>query len=204
MSANPAVHGRGSSFDFILLLPQKICSGWVGVYCDIGEEARLLCVLLPGDIIAHYPGCFTKALTDVRTEPCEMGSHSVRPFIQQTLRLTYYNAVHRLGEFLFDAYTRLERQRLTVGSGFELPLNQREVGELLGLSAVHINRSFKALRPFVRYERRRIFIDDLEGLTQVLGHSSRDDDTAQKAPPEQVLQTSDQIAQAALVAEVKG
>jgi len=45
-----------------------------------------------------------------------------------------------------------------------LPLTQQQLGEVLGMSAVHINRTIKALRPCLRFENHHVHIEKPERI----------------------------------------
>lgn len=55
------------------------------------------------------------------------------------------NAMERMSAFLLDLFARLDAGRLTHEGRFDFPLTQPQLGELLGLTAVHVNRTLKRL-----------------------------------------------------------
>ncbi|WP_237477224.1 Crp/Fnr family transcriptional regulator [Lichenibacterium dinghuense] len=55
-------------------------------------------------------------------------------------------AGERLGHLLCELLARLRMAGLSTDDGYALPLSQVEVSDVLGLSAVHVNRVFKELR----------------------------------------------------------
>lgn len=55
-------------------------------------------------------------------------------------------AAQRLAHFLCEQYVRMRSQNLVNQGSFELPISQATLGDVLGLSAVHMNRSLQALR----------------------------------------------------------
>jgi CRP-like cAMP-binding protein len=63
----------------------------------------------------------------------------------------------------------LERLKIVGGNnadGFVFPLTQQELGECLGLTAVHVNRTLQELRrrKLIELENRRVSILDLPRL----------------------------------------
>ena len=54
------------------------------------------------------------------------------------------------------------------GDAYDFPLTQQELGECLGLTSVHINRTLQALRKLkmITVEDRRVTIHDLPGLSR--------------------------------------
>lgn len=57
------------------------------------------------------------------------------------------NALHRVAHLLCEMHYRFDRAKLTRdGGSFDLPLTQSEIGEALGLSTVHVNRTVQLLK----------------------------------------------------------
>lgn len=54
--------------------------------------------------------------------------------------------VARMAHFFCELETRLEVVGLATGGSYDLPINQTELGECLGLTAVHVNRTLQQLR----------------------------------------------------------
>jgi hypothetical protein len=166
VSPTSLIHRLGSSLALGERVPRRILNGWVGIYRYTNEEERLFCVLLPGDSIARYPGCSIRALSAVESELCEGAAESLQPFIRQSFRLSQYDASARLVDFLFDAFCRLRLANVISGLSYRLPLTQLQMGELLGMSTVHVNRVMNALPPSIRVTKRDVHIEDLERLTK--------------------------------------
>lgn len=55
------------------------------------------------------------------------------------------SARERMARLLVDFHTRLSPIDLVVDDGFHLPLTQEIIGDLLGLTAVHVNRTIRGL-----------------------------------------------------------
>ena len=55
------------------------------------------------------------------------------------------SARERLAAFLLDLHQRLTQVGLTQGARFDLPLTQEQIGDALGLTSVHVNRTIRAL-----------------------------------------------------------
>jgi len=56
------------------------------------------------------------------------------------------NGASRIAHWFSEIYTRLSSVGLIHSLSFELPITQIELGDMLGMSAVHINRSLQTLR----------------------------------------------------------
>ena len=65
---------------------------------------------------------------------------------QSILSLSRRSALDRVAYFLCELHLRLAAVGRTEGNGFSLPLTQSDLGEVLGLSAVHVNRTLQELR----------------------------------------------------------
>jgi len=78
------------------------------------------------------------------------------------------SALSHLAHLLCEVFTRLRAVGLTEASSCNLPFTQAELGDALGLSTVHVNRTLQALRGegLITLERGRLTILDWKGLAQ--------------------------------------
>lgn len=86
------------------------------------------------------------------------------------------DALQRLAHFLCEIYYRLRTVGLvSAGAQFELAMTQAELGEALGLSTVHINRTIQQLRKrkLITMGHGTVSILDLAGLEAVASFDSR-------------------------------
>lgn len=81
------------------------------------------------------------------------------------------SAEHRLAHLFCELYLRMKIVGLVDGNEFELPVTQAELGDTLGLSTVHVNRSLQSLRAaqLVSFKDRRLVIEDMAGLKRLSG-----------------------------------
>jgi CRP-like cAMP-binding protein len=56
------------------------------------------------------------------------------------------NAIGRMAHLFCEMYIRLELVGLTRASSYDLPVSQQELGEMLGMTPVHANRTLQQLR----------------------------------------------------------
>ena len=79
------------------------------------------------------------------------------------------DAIARAAHLLCELHVRLEDVGLTDDGQFELPLTQAHAGDVLGLSAVHVNRVIQELRArsVVTWDRRRVQIKDWDALVDI-------------------------------------
>ena len=133
---------------------------------------QIIALLLPGDLSQPF-GVARQTLshslmTLSAASVCEISPRALRaltrsnPRIEDALWLDLHlerdltselvvslgrrSATERLACFFCEIYYRLAAIRLIEQPIFEIPLIQTEVADLLGLSAVHVNRSLKELR----------------------------------------------------------
>ncbi len=75
-------------------------------------------------------------------------------------------ALERIAHLLAELYVRHVVISGAVGDSFALPITQSELGDTMGLSTVHVNRTLKVLRQrnLVRMQSGRVDILDFRGL----------------------------------------
>lgn len=76
------------------------------------------------------------------------------------------SAYSRIADLLCELFVRARAVGLTHGDTMELPITQSELGDALGLSAVHVNRVLQELRAdgFISSRGRTLVINDWPGL----------------------------------------
>lgn len=77
------------------------------------------------------------------------------------------NALHRVSHLLCEMHFRLDMAGLVRDDGsFDLPLTQAELGEALGLSTVHVNRTVQVLRRLglATWRDKVVTLPDPEGM----------------------------------------
>ncbi len=74
--------------------------------------------------------------------------------------------LERVAHFVLEMHARLRAAGCAEDRSFDLPLSQEIIGDLLGLSAPHINRMLHELKAehLISVDRRRFTIEDLQGL----------------------------------------
>lgn len=173
-------------------------SGWVCSYHNLEDGSRqILDVFVPGDIIGLRECAFRHRLVSLLTltdaELCPFPQERLglvfsrssvlsRLFfvvsatdqailLQRMINLGRRNALQKLAHFLVEICERLKRACVEVEDTFYLPFSQAMLGDTLGLSSVHVNRTCKTLREMGLIGRRHHALDvlDLEGLKQLAG-----------------------------------
>jgi CRP-like cAMP-binding protein len=79
------------------------------------------------------------------------------------------DAYNRIAHLICELVVRMRAVGLTEGDTVELPITQREIGDAMGLSNVHVNRVLTDLRKegLIEIDRRRIRVPDWEKLKVV-------------------------------------
>ena len=79
------------------------------------------------------------------------------------------SAYGRVSHFLLELFIRLERSGQTDGLSFDMPLTQEVIGDALGLSPVHVNRTLRALRDdkLIALDGKRVTLRDFEALCRL-------------------------------------
>jgi CRP-like cAMP-binding protein len=81
------------------------------------------------------------------------------------------DAYGRIGHLLCELLLRLRSVGLAHGNSYELPATQADLGDVFGLSSVHVNRVIQRLRreSLVIFKGKVVTIPDLERLMNVVG-----------------------------------
>jgi CRP-like cAMP-binding protein len=77
--------------------------------------------------------------------------------------------ISRMAHLFCETFVRLDLVGLVQDDGYDLPLNQTELGECLGLTAVHVNRTLQQLRESgaIDFRGGRVMIRDMKALTSI-------------------------------------
>jgi CRP-like cAMP-binding protein len=185
---------EGRKYDAIFLLVQGFA-----VRCRVLRKGgrQVLNVALPGDLIG-FPGCFfdralytVNALTDVVISPiphtrilalfenspqlaakifwsfaCEAAIYAER-----LIDIGRRSALERVAHFLLELYSRLEIVGLAHDWTCPMPFTQELIGDALGLSVPHVNRTLRQLRDdgLLTIEHQRLIIKDFEAVSALAG-----------------------------------
>ncbi len=85
------------------------------------------------------------------------------------------DARSRLAHLLCEFAVRTDVLGLSGGQGYELPMSQEQLGDALGLTAVHVNRTIKSLEAdgLISRNRRRISFPRWDALRDLADFSTR-------------------------------
>jgi CRP-like cAMP-binding protein len=90
----------------------------------------------------------------------------LRAWVVSSARRT---SLQRFAHFLCELYTRLEVVGLVQKNTFRFPASQADVGDILGLSTVHVNRTLQELRATgcVAWRREGITVSNFDQLSRI-------------------------------------
>jgi CRP-like cAMP-binding protein len=93
-------------------------------------------------------------------------SKLIEEAILRTWLLNSKDAVKSLAHLLCELHTRALQLGLTQGAACEIPLTQEDLGDALGLTAVHVNRMLRELREqgLVEFSNMQLTIPDVPAL----------------------------------------
>jgi CRP-like cAMP-binding protein len=88
---------------------------------------------------------------------------------ERVVSLGRRSASERLGHLFCELRARLDLVGIADGNTFDMPMTQADLGDLLGLSTVHVNRSLQELRGsgLISLRNRRLIIHDVEELAAI-------------------------------------
>lgn len=170
-----------------------VIHGWAGRYTLLKDGRRqITTVVLPGEIcdlgLLYFGRCGQSVTTLTDCTVARINRARLRELLSQhrlianafakllavenaalearIVSLARRSARERVAHLLCDLFTRLQAIEAADAPGYYLPLTQEEIADVLGLTAVHVNRVLKGLRDERLIERRghQIFINDTEQL----------------------------------------
>ena len=129
-----------------VLVPGDVCDleAVMRGHADYGVDTLTTCVLgrIPADVLVNEDG----------SAP-EMTQAVIRRLLRDegitrelTVSLGQRSALERLAYLFCELWIRMQAVGLARGDGFDLWITQSEIADMLGLSAIHTNRSLKQLR----------------------------------------------------------
>lgn len=88
-----------------------------------------------------------------------LAQHESLSLMERLTAMGQASAEQRLAYFLYSVLVRLRDDNPAIGSAFHLPLTQAEIGDVLGLTAVHVNRTLSLL------ERKKVILRQRQQYT---------------------------------------
>jgi CRP-like cAMP-binding protein len=187
---NREIITQGRKYDALLIMIEGI-----SVRYRILHDGRrqVLNIALPGDFIG-FPACFFEqapysigALTDVVLAPIPFValidlfenqprlaaaivwsfSSEAAIYIEHLTDVGRRSALERVAHFLLELLIRFQAIGLADEHSFPMPLTQELIGDALGLSVPHVNRTLRQLREdgLASIEAHQVTIRDVEALS---------------------------------------
>lgn len=154
---------------------------------------QILNIVLPGDFIG-FPACFfdttlysVTALTDAVVSAIPfprlfqlfagnpriaaaifwLFSCEAAMYAERLIGIGQRSAIERLAHFLLELLTRLHVIGLADERSFRMPLTQEQIGDILGLTGVHVSRTLRQLRDdgLVVVEGQQFTLKNIEALS---------------------------------------
>ncbi len=176
-----------------------VLTGWMIMYKLLEDGRRQITkIVLPGDFVGFQPDLEApmdhsiQTLTDARV--CVFPRNHVLELFKEhpdlAIRLTGMisrdvamaherltsvarrSALERVAYFLLELFYRVRLRHLEpVGSTIPLPLNQEDIGDALGLTSVHVNRTLRELRQkgLIKIAKRTLHVLDPDQLADIAG-----------------------------------
>ncbi|RYG34171.1 MAG: Crp/Fnr family transcriptional regulator [Burkholderiales bacterium] len=120
------------------------CSPWAGDQLPVKTLTE--CVVVDAAPVRHAVRMRAPAHARL-TEACHRAASLEQSYVLKHLfRLGRRNLQGRVAHFLSEVHARLADVGLAQTSGFDFPLTQRVLAEMLGLSGVHLNRITRAMQ----------------------------------------------------------
>jgi CRP-like cAMP-binding protein len=170
--------------------------GWLSRYKILHNGSRqIVNFVLPGEIFGLQACVFHKSLYSVATITdttlSAIPAEIVGKVVERNAKLSrtlFWSAVReaailgehlidtarrsaygRVSHFLLELFVRLRQAGRTDGMSFQMPLTQELIGDALGLSPVHVNRTLRALRGdrLIALDGKRVILLDFAMLCRL-------------------------------------
>ena len=177
------------------LTPRYVISGWGARIRELRDGRRqIVQVVLPGEaltpqlnvrqtrhivqsltLMRTVDGTAIKLAADDRSnypgiaEAVEVAAaHDHALLMEQVSRLGRQTAYERMANLALELHYRCAAIGLVHADGFEFPLTQEGLGDLLGLSVVHVNRTLQILRhqEMIQLKHGRLTLLNLPALSE--------------------------------------
>lgn len=172
-----------------------LLDGWAARVRNLADGRRaIMNFLLPGDLIGNcdhdHPIAASTVVALTRVAVCPAPPRGQSPaldrayklsrateeayLLAQITRLSRLNAHDRLADLLLELLERLGAAGLAPNGRYDFPMTQEIVGDALGLSTVHVNRTLQQVRrdSGIAWSGRRVHIAEPDVLRQAIGREA--------------------------------
>lgn len=173
-----------------------VSKGWVYSAIDLENGSRqIINIYLPGDIVGLMDLAYDQSMLSIvsmtHSVINEVSRSRLRDILKKSRRLStilfmvdmrqqvraidrliaisQFEAFERICHLLSELCRRVKDQDHEGGNDLVIPLTQQQIGEMLGLTSIHVNRTFKRLQDenLVLVARGRISIPDMSRLNTI-------------------------------------
>jgi CRP-like cAMP-binding protein len=173
-----------------------IREGWVASFKVLEDGSRqVIDFHIPGDFLGlrtillrtadHSFVPVTDALVSLISKQDLIGSFQKSPrlaaavlwvasrdeamMVEHLINVGRRNALTRTAHYLLELGSRMKLVGLGSSSGYDCPVTQYQLGDALGLSAIHVNRTLRKLREMgmLTFQDGRVTFDNYEDLVQL-------------------------------------
>jgi CRP-like cAMP-binding protein len=169
-----------------------LLEGWAARVRQLADGRRaIINFILPGDIVGfsqhERPVASSAVVALTRAVVCQAPDAAASPALErayatsravdeahlvaQITRLSRLNAYERITDLLLELLERLEIAGLAAHNAYDLPLTQEMIGDAVGLSTVHVNRTLQQARKLgdLSWSAQRVHIPDPQALRERIG-----------------------------------
>ncbi|MDQ7733547.1 Crp/Fnr family transcriptional regulator [Halomonas sp. SpR1] len=172
--------------------------GWVSLCHSIKARGQDICnVYMPGDIVGIRESFFDNhEISILALQNCELDKITAEEIhtlftecadikkavvsyimvndnitIERLRSCTHHKAEARVAHFLLEVYARYRFNKMIDSTVFSFPVTQEIVGELLGITNVHVSRCMTALeqKKLIRKSRNTVNLLEPELLAEITG-----------------------------------
>jgi len=170
-----------------------VSKGWIYSAIDLENGSRQITnIYLPGDIVGLMDLAYDQSTLSIismthsvinevshnRLRDIRKKSRRLSPIlfvvdmrqhvhaVDRLIAISQFEAFDRICHLLSELCRRMKDQEHENGEDLVIPLTQQQIGEMLGLTSIHVNRTFKRLQDenLVLVARGRISIPDMRRL----------------------------------------
>jgi CRP-like cAMP-binding protein len=162
-------NGRQQNLNFAL------CGDFIGLYATVFKKSEdsvkaltdmTVCKIAPERIIGLFSNAPRLAATI-----CWVAARDGAILGEHITRIGRRTAYDRTGHLLLELLRRVEAVSLVQSNAFEFPVTQEILADMLGLTAVHMNRTIRALKDdgMITLDGKRIIIHKRAELRAAVG-----------------------------------
>jgi CRP/FNR family transcriptional regulator, anaerobic regulatory protein len=160
---------EGKRLVFPPVLPGEI----IGIHKDKNTESPFSALALQDSLVCKVSQLNSLCLNDPKLGMMlsALGEYETVKSEMYMTNIAHSDARHRVAFLILELFRRLELKGLNKGFTISFPLKQNDLGDLLGLSSVHICRTLDGLKEegLLAIHQQTLTILDYPGLYDLVG-----------------------------------